>query len=239
MRQRGRAEKSFGQARAGVDFFARVAAEELADNPQMTDVRKELLEAALDYYQEFIEDHQDDPAIGGQLAEAQSHVSAILVELSAVDDFFRVIWRAGLLAEPSVRDALNLSGEQLDKVQAFKTDFTGRFIRGQFPGGDANSHRPPPDGPAGSGGERPGHDRPEAHQPHGSGDAHEARDFRQPHDARHDPRDPHDLTFRAAPADVCNVGWRSGRGNGRPPHAGANGAAQGNLPASPRPGGFR
>ena len=32
----------------------------------MTDyVRKELLEAALDYYEEFIADHQDDPAIGG------------------------------------------------------------------------------------------------------------------------------------------------------------------------------
>jgi serine/threonine protein kinase len=188
MRQRGRAEKSFGQARAGVDFFARVAAEELADNPQMSDVRKELLEAALDYYQEFIEDHQDDPAIGEQLAEAQSHVSAILVELSAFEDFDRVMSRVRLLAEPSVREALALSADQSAKVQAFDSDFSSKFFRGQFPGGDSNSHRPsPPDSAKQAGEGHGGHDGRDLHEPR---DAHDSRD---PHDAP-DSRDPHDMT---------------------------------------------
>jgi len=190
-RQRGRAEKSFGQARAGVDFFARVAAEELADNPQMTDVRKELLEAALDYYQEFIDDHQDDAEIGGQLTEAQSHVSAILVELSAFEDFDRVMWRVRLLAEPSVREALGLSADQSAKVQAFESDLPSKFFRGRFPGGDSNNHRPsPPDAPGPSPEAGVGHDGREPHDPHELHDPGDAHDSRNPHDSH----DGHDMT---------------------------------------------
>ena len=38
-----------------------IAEEELADNPYLESLRKRLLEAALAYYQEFIEQRRDDP----------------------------------------------------------------------------------------------------------------------------------------------------------------------------------
>lgn len=110
------AKRSFEQARQAVDFFSHVAAVQM-DDPRFTEVRKELLEAALDYYQGFLKEHQDDRSIEGELTAAQSHVSSILGELSALDEYSRVRFRAELLREPSVSDALQLSAEQDQSIQ--------------------------------------------------------------------------------------------------------------------------
>lgn len=114
--QRARAEASFGQARDAVNYLSRVAADELAGTGS-ADVRKEMLEAALDYYQGFLEVHQTDASVGAGLAEARSYVSKILAELSAVADLDRARTRVRLLQEPSVRAALKLSAQQIIKAQ--------------------------------------------------------------------------------------------------------------------------
>ena len=85
-----------------MNFLSSVAADELAGTPQSAEVRKEMLEAALDYYQGFLEDHQGATAVGVELNEAQSNVARILTELSAFEDFDRI--------EASAQPALRADG---------------------------------------------------------------------------------------------------------------------------------
>jgi hypothetical protein len=79
--QRRRAEASFQQARRAVDFFARVSAEELANKPGSEAVRVKLLRAALDYYEQFIDQHREDAGLQEDLAKSRSRVADILNEL--------------------------------------------------------------------------------------------------------------------------------------------------------------
>jgi hypothetical protein len=48
------------------------------DRPAFLDLRTKLLEAALAYYQDFIEQHGDDPSTQAQLEDARSRVAHIL-----------------------------------------------------------------------------------------------------------------------------------------------------------------
>src|SRR5258708_33502648 len=77
-RQRARAEASFRQARKAVDFISQIAAEELRDRPDLQEVRRKLLEAALAYYQEFIDQCGDDPSLQAELASSHVWVAGIL-----------------------------------------------------------------------------------------------------------------------------------------------------------------
>jgi serine/threonine protein kinase len=84
--QRARFEKSFRQARQAVDFLSQISEEELADNPELREVRRRLLETALDYYQEFIELAGDEPAIQAELAASHLRVANILNEIGREDE---------------------------------------------------------------------------------------------------------------------------------------------------------
>jgi serine/threonine protein kinase len=79
--QRARAEASFLQARAAVDFFVQVSAEDLAQRPEWQAVRMKLLERALEYYQQFIDQHGDDPALQEELGRSHFQVARLLSEL--------------------------------------------------------------------------------------------------------------------------------------------------------------
>ncbi|HWE95284.1 MAG TPA: serine/threonine-protein kinase [Tepidisphaeraceae bacterium] len=120
--QRARAEKGYKQARDELDFVTRVAAEEMGNKPEFNQVRRELLEAALVYYQSFLEERKDDPTIGADLVAARSKVSSLLNELSATDEYFRVNFRTTLVSQPSVREELGLSSEQIQKLQQLSAD---------------------------------------------------------------------------------------------------------------------
>jgi len=85
-RQRARAEQNFQQARQMLDFFVQVSEEEMADTPEIHDVRKKLLEASLGYYQEFLEQCRDDPATRAQLAASLFRLASILNEMGAKPD---------------------------------------------------------------------------------------------------------------------------------------------------------
>jgi eukaryotic-like serine/threonine-protein kinase len=77
------AEESFLQARQAVDFFTQILEEKLADRPELQPVRRELLQAALEYYQSFIEQRSDDPSLQKELAASYARVANILSELGA------------------------------------------------------------------------------------------------------------------------------------------------------------
>jgi len=116
--ERARAQASFKQARNAVDFLTRVAAEDMGTKPP-NEVRKELLEASLAYYQSFLDEEKDDPSVSAELTGARSTVSSILTELAAEDDFFLKVWHVRLLRQTSVRDELNLSDENEVAIQQF------------------------------------------------------------------------------------------------------------------------
>src|SRR5207249_12145272 len=68
--------RNFQKARRMLDFFAQVSAEELADKPDVQEVRRKLLGAALDYYQDFIKQCPDDASIDRKSTRLNSsHVS--------------------------------------------------------------------------------------------------------------------------------------------------------------------
>jgi serine/threonine protein kinase len=82
---RARAEANFLQARNAVDFFVQVSAEDLAGRPEWQPVRLKLLEAALEYYRQFIDQHGDDPALQAELVRSHYQVARLLSELDGRD----------------------------------------------------------------------------------------------------------------------------------------------------------
>jgi serine/threonine protein kinase len=115
--ERQRAEQSFQRARQAVDFFTRIAAEEM-DGPPFAEVRRQMLETSLVYYQDFLEERKGDTSIEAELIAARKHASAILAELLAFDDFLRATFRMRLLSEPPVQAELRLSDDQKLRADA-------------------------------------------------------------------------------------------------------------------------
>src|SRR5262249_10838225 len=77
-------------------------------------LRRRMLEAALAYYQEFIEQRQEDPGAQKELEFTRDRVKKIIGELAALREpgqFF-------LLMHPGVLDDLGLSQEKRGRVRA-------------------------------------------------------------------------------------------------------------------------
>ncbi len=107
------AEERFYLAQDSVDDLIEIAQEELADNPGLQNLRKRLLEAALTYYQKFIEQRRDDPGAQAQLAATRDRVQKIIDDLALLHgarQFF-------LLKEEAVLDDLRLSKDQRDGIK--------------------------------------------------------------------------------------------------------------------------
>ncbi|HYT94836.1 MAG TPA: serine/threonine-protein kinase [Gemmataceae bacterium] len=121
--QRKRAEESFQQARRLVDFFTQVCEQELADMPPLQGLRKRLLEAALDYYQDFIDQRRDDPSIQAALAASHAQVTKLLGELTALQGSGRFF----LLTDRLVQQELDLNEEQRRKTEGLAKEFARRW----------------------------------------------------------------------------------------------------------------
>jgi serine/threonine protein kinase len=78
-----RETKSFRQAQHAVNSFAQISEEKLGENADPQKVRRELLETALKYYQSFIEQRGDDPAVQAELAASYAKVANLLGDLGA------------------------------------------------------------------------------------------------------------------------------------------------------------
>ncbi len=102
--QRGRAEKSFRQAREVIDFLFETCEEELADKPEGQEVRRRLLESVLLYYTDFIEQSQDDASLQGELVDAYLRVAGILDEIGSTGEALAALEKARDLGEKMVRD---------------------------------------------------------------------------------------------------------------------------------------
>jgi tetratricopeptide (TPR) repeat protein len=76
--QRDRAKENFRLAQQAVDtYLTQVSEEQLLNVPGMQELRRKLLRSALDYYQAFVDQQRDDPAMRADLAQAYLRVGRI------------------------------------------------------------------------------------------------------------------------------------------------------------------
>lgn len=111
--QRLLAQRSFDQARSAVDTFSSLSESELAYRPQLNDLRRSFLETSLSFYQDFLEDRADDPALKSELEETSSRVQSLVDELQVLDNiapYFRLV-------DPRVQKELNLSPGEASEIE--------------------------------------------------------------------------------------------------------------------------
>jgi len=126
--QRQRAERNFDQARRAVDFFSQIAVE--MDRPEFSDVRREMLEESASYYQSFIDDRGDDPALDA----ARARNSKFLALYTTLDESLRAELRARLLTQESVQQELKMTPAEITAALALTEE--PRFFRPAGGGGD-------------------------------------------------------------------------------------------------------
>ncbi len=102
------AEKRFELARDAADDLIQVANEELADKPFTEGLRKRLLESALTYYQQLIEQRSEDPDAQDELKATYDRVQQIIADLAALQGMGHLF----LLGKDDVLDDLGASPEQ-------------------------------------------------------------------------------------------------------------------------------
>jgi tetratricopeptide (TPR) repeat protein/tRNA A-37 threonylcarbamoyl transferase component Bud32 len=101
--QRQRAETNFQKARTAVDeMLTQVGQEELADIPRMGPVRERLLNKALAFYQGFLGENSDDPAIRKELARAYGRIGDIQAMLHRVPEAEAAYGQAIALSSPPI-----------------------------------------------------------------------------------------------------------------------------------------
>jgi serine/threonine protein kinase len=106
-------KRLFGQAKDAVNVLIEVSEEELANSPFAMQTRKRLLQTALTFYEDFIEQRRGDAASQAELAAVQDRVKGILQELNLLHRDMQVdqLRKLVVLAE------LDLSGDQEDRLK--------------------------------------------------------------------------------------------------------------------------
>jgi serine/threonine protein kinase len=84
--QRAKAQHNFEQAREVLQSLAQLGEPDTADSREVQDLRRQLLEKALEYYREFIEQARDDSSVHEKLVDSQYRVAGILESLGRRGD---------------------------------------------------------------------------------------------------------------------------------------------------------
>jgi tetratricopeptide (TPR) repeat protein len=86
--QRGRAQASLRKARQAVeDSFTLVSESRLLEEPAFEPLRKELLQGALRYYQDFVGEHGEDPELHADLVAACFRITNMIYALADEEDW--------------------------------------------------------------------------------------------------------------------------------------------------------
>jgi serine/threonine-protein kinase len=103
-RERDEAEKSFRRAlRAVDDSFTQVSESHLFDEPGSQPLRKKLLEGALRYYLDFLDQRGDDPALRAEVARAYFRVGLIRDESGSPADALAAYQKAREMQDQLIR----------------------------------------------------------------------------------------------------------------------------------------
>ena len=103
--QRALAEANFGRARRAVDdFFTKVSETQLLRTAGLQPLRLELVESALKFYEEFLKERADDPALRSELLATRLRVGGICDQLGRTAQA-RAAYKAALDGyDPASRD---------------------------------------------------------------------------------------------------------------------------------------
>jgi serine/threonine protein kinase/tetratricopeptide (TPR) repeat protein len=94
-KQRALAEANYQKAKAAVDkYFTLVSESTLFDVPGLEPLRKDLLEAAVEFYQGAAVERSNDPAVLADVAQTHLRVSSTYGALNRADDFIDAVRRA-------------------------------------------------------------------------------------------------------------------------------------------------
>ena len=112
--QRELAERNFALARSAVhDFLTDVSENTLIQQPGMQSLRQELLGRALVYYQDFLEQRQNDPSLRAEVAEAHYLVGTIVQLIRSPEDALVHFQQAAQMQQQLVEsDAENLEARR-------------------------------------------------------------------------------------------------------------------------------
>jgi serine/threonine-protein kinase len=104
-RERSKAEANFRRARAAVDrYFTTVSESRLLNVPGLQPLRKELLDAAEEYYRDFLRERGDDPSVRADAASASFRVGWISAQIGRPDEALGPLRTATALYRQLARD---------------------------------------------------------------------------------------------------------------------------------------
>jgi serine/threonine-protein kinase len=134
-----RAQENFRKARKAVDeYLTYVSESKLLDSPLpgLQPLRKDLLEGALKYYEEFARQYQNDPTLRADLAQAYYRVGKIQLEIGTAADALQSyekaisLWQALAAENPADRDHRLGSGKALTALGLIQVKQPGQRDRG-------------------------------------------------------------------------------------------------------------
>jgi hypothetical protein len=96
------AEDRLRLARRSVDDILQTAEQELGDHPATQGLRRKLLESALAYYQEFVQQRTDDPGFQADLEATRDRIKRVLDDLADLEGSGHL----NLLYDPDVQEDL-------------------------------------------------------------------------------------------------------------------------------------
>jgi tetratricopeptide (TPR) repeat protein len=100
-----RAEDNFAKARRAVDdYLTAVSESRLLQVPGMQELRRQLLQSALAFYQQFLKERGTDPSLRAGVASAQLRVGKILKELGQGLAAYRALQAGRAAYETALRD---------------------------------------------------------------------------------------------------------------------------------------
>jgi serine/threonine protein kinase len=103
-RERAKAESNFRRARAAVDeYFTTVSESKLLDVPGLQPLRKDLLESARRYYEDFLRERGEDRSVRAEAAASLFRVGYVTALIAKGDDAVPIYRKAIALYEDLVR----------------------------------------------------------------------------------------------------------------------------------------
>jgi serine/threonine protein kinase len=121
--QRARAEENFRRAREAVDQLVRISEKELAGKQDLEGLRWRLLDAALTYYQDFLDQRRDDPPIQADLESSRARMLTIRDKLTTLVGSYQYI----PLHWPDVQDEIQLSYDQRAEIDRMQRNWMQRM----------------------------------------------------------------------------------------------------------------
>lgn len=114
------AEARFSQARQAVDLLIELSEHDLADKPPLQPLQKQVLEAALVFYQDFVAQHRGNPSREAELIAVQRRLRRILEELLVLEGAGQL----RLLAEQDVQTDLALAEADAQRIDVIAKQFS-------------------------------------------------------------------------------------------------------------------